>query len=72
MADRLNTLTVILEKPVRENDAVALMDAIAVMRGVLRVERGELDAFSGQRAQRDHTWQNALIHLIQSGPESTP
>uniref|UniRef100_A0A6M3K9E0 Uncharacterized protein n=1 Tax=viral metagenome TaxID=1070528 RepID=A0A6M3K9E0_9ZZZZ len=72
MTDRLNTLTVVLEKPVREDDAVTLMDAIGTMRGVLRVERGELDAFAGQRVQRDHAWQNALIHLIQSGPESTP
>jgi hypothetical protein len=38
MTDRLHALTVILTHDVREDDATALIDAIAIFRGVLSVK----------------------------------
>jgi hypothetical protein len=37
MTDRFHTLTVVLEKDIREDDAVFLMNAIRAMRGVVSV-----------------------------------
>ena len=38
MTDRYSTLTVILEEPMRDDDAQVLMDAIRLMKGVLAVD----------------------------------
>lgn len=43
MTDRLNSLTVILEKDIRDDDAKPLMDAIRQLRGVLSVEGNVID-----------------------------
>ena len=37
MTDRFSTLTVVLEKDTREDDAEALINAIRMLRGVLTV-----------------------------------
>ncbi len=39
MTDRIAGLTVVLETDIREDDAQPLIDAIAQLRGVLRVDR---------------------------------
>lgn len=38
MTDRFNSLTIVLEKDIREDDAHALIQAITMLRGVLSVE----------------------------------
>lgn len=38
MTDRFHSLTVVLDKDIREDDAEGLIDAIKHMRGVLSVE----------------------------------
>jgi len=38
MTDRFNGLIVTLEEDIREDDAEALMDAILMLRGVIKVE----------------------------------
>ena len=43
MTDRINTITVVLEKPTRDDDAEMLMSAIRTMRGVLKVELGPVE-----------------------------
>ena len=37
MTDRYNTLTVVLERDIRDDDARPILDAIAQIRGVLKV-----------------------------------
>ena len=68
MTDRLNTLTVILERPTIEDDVEPLVAAICAMRGVLRVERGEVDV-PGVAYQRDAVWSKALYQLMKNGPD---
>lgn len=43
MTDRFNTLTVVLEKDMREDDAKALLSAISQLRGVLSVSGNVAD-----------------------------
>lgn len=38
MTDRYNALTVILDRDIRDDDAAHLLNAIKMLRGVLRVE----------------------------------
>lgn len=38
MTDRINTLTVVLEQPIRDDDCQELIAAIKLLRGVLTVE----------------------------------
>ena len=40
MTDRYNTLTVVLERDMRDDDAEALLSAIRQLRGVLSVSGG--------------------------------
>jgi hypothetical protein len=41
MTDRIATLTVFLDEPMREEDAQVVIDAIKMMRRVSRVTKGE-------------------------------
>ena len=47
MTDRINALTVVLEKDMRHDDVVGLLHAIRSLRGVVAVERNiaSVDAF---------------------------
>jgi hypothetical protein len=52
MTDRVNTLTVVLERPIRTDDVQSIVDAILQIRGVLSVTTGEVDsALFGARTQ---------------------
>jgi hypothetical protein len=57
MTDRFSTLTVILEKDTRSDDAQAMMDAIGMMRGVLKVVGGNVDptpiVIAGERVRHE-------------------
>lgn len=71
MTDRVNTLTVILEHPIRDDDVEPLMDAIRSHRGVLDVKLGEVDGMFGARMQQDAKWVRALIGLTHDGPSDS-
>jgi hypothetical protein len=47
MTDRINALIVVLADDIREDDVQPLLDAIALLRGVVRVEMhvADLDAY---------------------------
>lgn len=63
MADRYNTLTVVLEKDIRDDDAEALLSVIRQLRGVLSVSGNVADLtahMAEERAKRelgDKLWQ---------------
>jgi hypothetical protein len=46
MTERFNTLTVVLEKNIREDEADGLLNAIRMIRGVLSVEGNVADSES--------------------------
>ena len=56
MTDRYNYLTVALEQDIRSDDAEALINAIQMLRGVLKVEPNISDSMSWvaeERARRE-------------------
>lgn len=56
MTDRFNTLTVVLERDMRDDDAESLLQAISHFRGVLHVSGNVSDPESymaEERARRD-------------------
>lgn len=56
MTDRYNTLTVVLEMDIREDDAEALLAAIRQLRGVLSVSGNVADPttyMAEERAKRE-------------------
>lgn len=56
MTDRYNTLTVVLERDIRKDDAEALISAIQQLRGVLRVAGNIADPaayIAEERAKRE-------------------
>lgn len=56
MTDRFNSLTVVLERDIREDDAEALINAINQLRGVLSVSGNVSDVTSHiaeERAKRE-------------------
>jgi hypothetical protein len=65
MTDRYNTLTVVLERDVRDDDAAPLLQAIRLMRGVADV-RGNVTDQAGfmaeARARRE--FQNRLWRAL--------
>lgn len=71
MTDRINTLIVVLESPVRIDDIVELKKAIASFRGVASVELGEINSGEciGARMQQDQRWRSELYRLAQHGPQ---
>jgi hypothetical protein len=52
MSDRVHSLTVVLDKNYREEDAARLADAIKCMRGVVAVDRNVADPTSHMAEQR--------------------
>jgi len=56
MTDRINSLTVVLENDMRDDDCAALVNAIAMLRGVISVGMNATDAQSymaEERARRE-------------------
>lgn len=39
MTDRIKGLTVVLDRDIRDDDCQAIIDAVSMIRGVLRVEK---------------------------------
>lgn len=65
MTDRINALTVVLERDIREDDAQPLIDAIKMMKGVISVTSNIVtpDSYVAQiRANNKVT--NTLSELI--------
>lgn len=62
MTDRVNTLTVVLEHPVRTDDVEEIIAAIRMVRGVLSVEMGEVDGPSSGAGMQERTrlWQGVV------------
>jgi len=50
MTDNYNTLTIVLEKDIREDDAESLLNAIRCLKGVLKV-KGNITNTSDYMAQ---------------------
>jgi len=65
MTDRVHALTVMLEKEYREDDVEALVEAIKIMRGVLKVELRVADIdFYTAREQAKHELQQQLRAVL--------
>ena len=71
MTDRLNALTIVLEKNIREDDAQALINAISMLRGVLSVDVNvaDINAHVAEKRVRREVLDN-LIKLANSEPIS--
>jgi hypothetical protein len=70
VTDRHAGYLVTLASDVREDDAEDVMNALRMVRGVVAVTPVPIDpgaAIAGQR--RDLAWRNALIALLDAGPE---
>lgn len=46
MTDRIHSMTVVFEKPIREDDAEVYKSAFSLMKGVIEVEKNVADASS--------------------------
>lgn len=56
MSNRINTITVVLEKETREDDCERILEAIRMVRGVLSVEADVADStdfMAIERARRE-------------------
>jgi hypothetical protein len=64
MTDRFNTLTVVLEKDIREDDAEHLLIAINCLKGVLSVKGNVASASDYMAEERAmHVWREKLLDL---------
>lgn len=71
MTDRHQGYIVILDKDIREDDSEALMTALRMVRGVISVQpvvANGADLIA--QARETERWRNALVTLIQYGPDS--
>ncbi len=67
MTDRYNTLTVVLEKDIREDDAEHLLIAIHCLKGVLSVRGNVVDATAYMAEERaKYEWREKLLALAYS------
>lgn len=66
MTDRVNTLTVVLESPVREDDVERLMACIGGLRGVATVRLGEVEGAFGARAQERRALFNEVVAVFEA------
>lgn len=67
MTDRFHSLTVVLEKDIREDDAAALMDAISQFRGVLSVAGDVADITTHLATERArHELEEKLFAALRS------
>lgn len=69
MTDRYNTLTVVLERDTRDDDAEALLNAIRMMKGVLTVEGNvsDVSAFAAEERAKRH-WQEKIAEVLWPNP----
>lgn len=65
MTDRINSFTVVLEKPIRSDDVEGLIDAVRRLRGVATVIQ-HVDDFTAAvaREQAKHELRRDLLHVI--------
>ena len=65
MTDKYNTLTVVLERDIRDDDAEVLLSAIRQLRGVLHVEGNvaNVGAFMAEERAR-HELGQKLIEIV--------
>jgi hypothetical protein len=69
MTDRVNTLTVVLERPIRTDDVQSIMDAILHIRGVQSVTTGEVDsALFGARTQERSRLRREILRVFDGDP----
>ncbi len=62
MTDRYNTLTVVLEKDIREDDAEHLLITIHSLKGVLSVRGNVTDTTAYMAEERArHEWKEELL-----------
>jgi hypothetical protein len=67
MTDRVNTLTVVLERPTRDDDVQSVIDAILHLRGVQSVTTGEVDGVAfGARSQERHRLFRAMVAVFET------
>ena len=66
MTDRYNTLTVVLERDIREDDAECLLSAVRQLKGVLSVKGNvaDTDSYLAEERVRYET-RRKLIKLIE-------
>ena len=68
MTDRYNSLTVVLEHDIRDDDAQPLIDAIKQLKGVIEVSGNVTDMKDySARTRLRIEYTNALIDLLQKG-----
>ena len=66
MSDRVNSLLVILDKDMRDDDVQALVDAIRMMKNVNSVSMNVSDPDTQVAVMRSRV-NNALLDLIKTG-----
>ena len=65
MTDRINTLTVVLEHDIRDDDVQPIVDAIGMVRKVLSVTPNVSDMNAHMAEQRaSHEWSSMLYSLM--------
>ena len=68
MSDRVNSLLVILDKDMRDDDVQALVDAIRMMKNVNSVSMNVSDPDTQVAVMRERSRvNNALLDLIKTG-----
>lgn len=73
MTDRYLTLTVVLDKDTRDDDAQGLVDAISLMKGVMSVEGNVADVQDYMaRATAIDLWREKLIDVLWPPTERPP
>jgi len=64
MTDRYNTVTVVFENEIREDDLEHWINAIGMLRKVIKVVPGELNSFDGGREQAKHEFRMAAYAFL--------
>ena len=70
MTDRINVLTVALERDIRDDDIQPLIDAISQLRGVLKVETHVKDPMAWATAVRvKHEIHDRIFQVLKDYPD---
>ena len=64
MTNRINTLTVVLEKPIKEDDVEGIIQAIEQIRGVLQVETSKIENENIIRMQEKFNLRKELWEIM--------
>lgn len=73
MTQRHKGYIVVLRDDLREDDAEATITALRMVRGVLSVAPIEANGDDLiARAREDQRWRDALVRLVQYGPDIVP